>query len=127
MLSKGPAGLAGLLEGLDAQVGDDLVDFGRQTLKGGIEADIFDELLGSGKAVDVADDGSQGKGDETAHAAEPHQGEQKRIIQDFLGDQSAPVCPLFIGMAQCHEHPFIVESDKTFIFLIWGWIKHWIL
>ena len=41
-------------------------------VEGRMKADVFDQLARVGKALDVADDRSQGEGDQVAHAAEPY-------------------------------------------------------
>ena len=75
-------------------------------VEGRIEADVFDEFAGLGKALDIADEGPQGKGHHFPDAAEPDQGQELWVGEHFLGDETPPVIPLLVGMAQFHEHPF---------------------
>src|ERR1700704_1604607 len=48
-------------------------------VKGGVKANIFDQLAWVGKTLDVPKDGSQGKGDLIANATEPHHGQKERV------------------------------------------------
>lgn len=43
-------------------------------VEGGVEADVLDQFLGFAEAVDVADAGAEGKGDDVADAAQADQG-----------------------------------------------------
>jgi len=72
-------------------------------VEGRVEADVFDEFFRIGKAVDVADDGPEGKGNEVADAAEPDDGQELGVGQHFLGDEAAPMGALFIGMAELEQ------------------------
>lgn len=67
------------------------------------EADIADELAWVGKTTDVADQGTEGEGDDLADAAEPDQSQQLWVLEDFLGDEAAPVGALFVGVAQFEQ------------------------
>src|SRR3981081_2833155 len=53
-------------------------------VEGRIEPNVFDEFARTGKTLDVADEGTQGKGDHFAHPAQPHDGEELRVAEHFL-------------------------------------------
>jgi len=63
-------------------------------------------LRGSAKRADISDECAQGEGHHFPDAAEPDDGQELRVGQHFLGNQTAPVISLLVGMAQFHEHPF---------------------
>ena len=64
----------------------------------GIEAKVGDELLGTGEAVDVADDGEEGEGVDEADAKDFHEPEHEGFLTDLDGDEAAQgVAPGFLG------------------------------
>jgi len=86
---------------------DPAAPFARATvIKGRIEPHVLDELLGVGKTPDVPDEGPQGKRHHLAHPAQPHDRQELRVGEYFLGDQTAPMLALFLGVAQLQEQAF---------------------
>src|ERR1039457_6945380 len=75
-------------------------------IEGGIEAEVFDQFFGALKAMDVADDGAEGKGDFVPDAAKSHDGQQLGIGQHLLGDEAFPMLAPFLRMAYLHEQAF---------------------
>src|SRR4030095_11877134 len=69
-------------------------------VKGWIEAQVLNQLLGIGKALDIANEGHQSKHDQVPHPTEPHAGQQLRVLQHFSCDETAPMGPLLLGVAQ---------------------------
>ena len=57
-------------------------------VEGGIEAGIFDEGFGRLEAVDVADEGAEGKSEDVTDAAQAGEFEELWIIEDLLGDEA---------------------------------------
>jgi hypothetical protein len=74
-------------------------------VKGRIEPDVFDELFGIAKAVNVSDQRAQGKGHQIPHPAQADDFQQLGIGQHLLRDQAAPMRPLFVSVTQVQEHP----------------------
>lgn len=72
-------------------------------VEGGIEASIFDEGLGRLEAIDVADEGSEGKGEDVTDAAQAGEFEELRILEDLLGDEAGQTALEFDVMIEFEQ------------------------
>jgi len=75
-------------------------------VKGWVESDVLDQLLGVGEALDVSDKSAQREGDDFTDPAQPHDGKQFRLGQHLLGNETAPVLALLVGVAQFRQEDF---------------------
>ena len=75
-------------------------------IKSGVESDVFDELLGVGEALDVADKSPRAK---ATISRMPHKRTMEsslRFGEHLLSDEAAPVLALLVGVAQFRQEDF---------------------
>ena len=83
-------------------------------VKGGGKAGVLDQSFGRSEAVDVADQGAEGEGQDVADAAEAGEFEEFWILEDLLGQQAGP--------ARLNEEVMLESEQRYFQDLALGGI-----